>query len=425
MPIQNPLPTPAHRELVDNFKTFLGSSDRFFYIDAPGGCGKTTVVRHLINSVIPEWNAGASLLSLDPIPEVYVTATHHKAASVLSQQGLPATTIHSHLGLTLQFNKGSFQLMKTGKLKGLNGQVVFLDECSYTCNTVYWHMKKLAREANIKFVLVGDRFQAPPVGLKESVVYQGNPKLNPLTEILRTDIPKLKDVYLELRQQLEYNESAWVPLIQDTVTPLDRSCILDIATNNPSIILGYKNTTIVEHNELYRKQVGLPKDITEGDYCMLNSAVESTTDKMVPTDASLQILHVGKPTAYKFDGGVELMVRLVDVVVNGLLESTLRVADSLEIKKALAYLKKHKEWSDFYWIKKSLADVRFTHALTIHKSQGSTYEHVIIDLDDLSKCTDSQLARKLLYVAITRAKSRVYLVGELAPRIGTISDDYF
>ena len=49
------------------------------------------------------------------------------------------------------------------------------------------------------------------------------------------------------------------------------------------------------------------------------------------------------------------------------------------------------------------------YATTIHKSQGSEYRSVIINL----QCAHSlMLTRPLVYTAITRGKDRVILVGE-------------
>ncbi len=58
------------------------------------------------------------------------------------------------------------------------------------------------------------------------------------------------------------------------------------------------------------------------------------------------------------------------------------------------------------------------HALTIHKSQGSEFDHVIVVLPS----ADSRLAtRELLYTAVTRAKRRVTLVGGTATVVAAIT----
>ena len=57
--------------------------------------------------------------------------------------------------------------------------------------------------------------------------------------------------------------------------------------------------------------------------------------------------------------------------------------------------------------------LRLPHACTIHKSQGSTYENVYIDLDSFKACKDRETLARLLYVAVSRAKNHVYFHGSL------------
>jgi exodeoxyribonuclease V alpha subunit len=55
-----------------------------------------------------------------------------------------------------------------------------------------------------------------------------------------------------------------------------------------------------------------------------------------------------------------------------------------------------------------LEDVETVHALTIHKSQGSEYEHVVVVLPEHASRI---VTRELLYTAVTRASERVTVVG--------------
>ena len=48
------------------------------------------------------------------------------------------------------------------------------------------------------------------------------------------------------------------------------------------------------------------------------------------------------------------------------------------------------------------------HAITIHKSQGSEYEHAIVVLPEKPSRI---LTRQLLYTGVTRASERVTIVG--------------
>jgi len=58
-----------------------------------------------------------------------------------------------------------------------------------------------------------------------------------------------------------------------------------------------------------------------------------------------------------------------------------------------------------------LEDVATVHALTIHKSQGSEYDHAVVVLPERPSRI---VTRELLYTGVTRAKSRVTVVGSRA-----------
>ena len=65
----------------------------------------------------------------------------------------------------------------------------------------------------------------------------------------------------------------------------------------------------------------------------------------------------------------------------------------------------------------ALADHATVHAMTIHKSQGSEFDHVVVVLPP----EQSRLAtRELLYTAVTRARRRVTLVGSRAAVIAAL-----
>ena len=58
-------------------------------------------------------------------------------------------------------------------------------------------------------------------------------------------------------------------------------------------------------------------------------------------------------------------------------------------------------------------DLRYTYASTINKAQGSTYDTVYVDLNDLAKCSNRDLQLRLLYVAVSRARHKVVFTGDI------------
>ena len=71
-------------------------------------------------------------------------------------------------------------------------------------------------------------------------------------------------------------------------------------------------------------------------------------------------------------------------------------------------------------MKETFPDLRAKDSCTVHKSQGSTYDTVFVDLGDLSVCRNPADAARLFYVAFSRARNRVVMYGNLAERFGRI-----
>lgn len=409
------------QDLVTAFIGFLTNNERYFYIDAAGGCGKTTVTKHLIDTVIPNFNKTASVLNLEKREEIYVTAMSHKAAAVLRELGLEATTIHSHLGLILKFYKGEYILQPAKAIEGSPTQLIFIDECSMMCSVVFNRLLALPKA---KIVFVGDRYQAPPVGEKESLIYRGDPTVNTLNEIMRTDNNDLKIIYQEMRKQLQENEATLIPVRQGSVEEIDRATAFEMAkelnlNNTSNVILGFTNAAVQQYNFSMRTALGLPEEPVPGDILLVNSAVKTRHDVTVSTDTRFIVDKVSDLYVGQF-GKVALNLRNIEGHTLTGSSISLVAGEPVEVTKALKLLAAEKDWQNYYSIKEYIADVRDTHALTIHKSQGSTYDYVFIDLDDVGRCTQNDLARKLLYVAVTRARYKVFLIGSLKERIGGV-----
>lgn len=65
-----------------------------------------------------------------------------------------------------------------------------------------------------------------------------------------------------------------------------------------------------------------------------------------------------------------------------------------------------------------LKDIRLAYAITIHKSQGTEHGHVIIPM---SRSHQFMFSPNLLYTAVTRGKTRVYLIGDKQVVYRTVS----
>lgn len=54
--------------------------------------------------------------------------------------------------------------------------------------------------------------------------------------------------------------------------------------------------------------------------------------------------------------------------------------------------------------------IDYGYAHTIHKSQGSTFTHVLINDDDINRCQDKNVKKQLRYVALTRAQKSANII---------------
>ena len=80
-----------------------------------------------------------------------------------------------------------------------------------------------------------------------------------------------------------------------------------------------------------------------------------------------------------------------------------------EAEKRGSY-KAAKRWKDFYAFKEFFADVSYAYALTVHKSQGSTFSNVFVvdpDIDQNKKVIEKN---RIKYVAYSRPSSKLFIL---------------
>ena len=73
------------------------------------------------------------------------------------------------------------------------------------------------------------------------------------------------------------------------------------------------------------------------------------------------------------------------------------------------HFNKYELWKQWFWLKDQVADWKYGYAITIHKSQGSTYEEVFLDKTDVDG-RRKPLYWRLAYTAITRPSDKLTIV---------------
>jgi len=52
----------------------------------------------------------------------------------------------------------------------------------------------------------------------------------------------------------------------------------------------------------------------------------------------------------------------------------------------------------------------YGYCLSVHKSQGSSFDNVLVDMENILRCTNKQELRQLQYVSMSRTKKDIHML---------------
>ena len=352
------------------------------------GTGKTTIIKAICN-ILNENNLKFNLAA----------PTGRAAKRMQESTENVAFTIHRLIGIKPESPIPEFNEENT-----LDCDYVILDEASMIDIKL---MDKLLKALSSKtaLILVGDHNQLPSVGAG-----------NVLKDILDTDIKavKLKKIF---RQAKESNIVVNAHKINDGLYPIlnqknkdfffinsnsknFQNDLLDLVKNrlpnyykldpiNDIQILAPSKKSlwgIVNINDLCQKELNKnPNSIK------INNRIFKLGDKVMQVRNNYELESLNPDN---FDDGV----------YNGDIGRIIDIDKNIESLKVEFY-----DGNIVSYKKEDIKDLDLSYAITIHKSQGSEFDCVLIPMMPASFML---LNRNLLYTAITRAKKLVILLGE-------------
>lgn len=409
--------TPDQQQGKHQLVSFLANpAQPVMVIEGYSGTGKSTMLQDFLSDLD---NIQKTIKLINPKHdkdyEVVVSATNNKAADALSSIiKRPVRTIYSVLGLVLRNDRatGRRKLIQRDPSYRLENALLFIDEASYADETLLDFLFVTTR--NCKIVLVGDPAQLLNPSTDEAPVFKkGYPTVR-LTEVVRQsshntiqDLSTMfRDaVYTGVFSQFTPNGSDVVYLERDA---FDEAIVEEFTRPDwkqaDSRVLAWTNDKVQKYNQGLLSLMQGTSEIHKGDYMVCNSYVKENsctikTDAMVRVSGIYDSTHSGFPGQY--------------VSLAGYKESFFMPA-SAEIRKlAKDKALRTNNHALMNEINDSWIDLRATFASTLHKSQGSTYNRVFIDLDDVNKCPSAETIARLMYVGVSRARYQVYLTGLL------------
>lgn len=420
----------GQQEAADGFFQFLFDKTSEIVISGPGGVGKTFWMGYMIDEILPRYFKTCELMGIKPqLKDVVMTATTNKAAEVLGiATGRPASTIHSFLALKVQddYKTGESILTKTREWKIHHNMIIFIDEASMIDRKLLGIIREST--CNCKIIYVGDHCQLAPVKETISPVYNQRLPFFELTEPMRTDMPELQALNSQLRATVAghgFKPIHVVPGIIDWVSMEDLQILVDshfVNQGTNSRILAYTNQRVVDFNNYIRDLRQIQTTYVMGERLINNTAVQ-LSNGMLSVEQEIEIVGLADHTTMMdIEDGVTMEVREADLKTSyGEVYTGVLLPEDREHFHALVkYYQKAKMWPTYFRLKSRVPDLRQRDAATVHKAQGSSYDTVFIDMTSLSSCHNPDLAARLLYVAASRARHRIVMFGDLAPKYGGI-----
>ena len=340
------------------------------------GTGKSMILRAILD-IYRRYN---------PRKEICLCAPTGRAARRMEQStGLEASTIHKALGLMA----GDY-----GDPTGLDADIILVDEVSMM--DIYLAGKLLESvRSNAQIVMIGDSDQLPSVGpgavLSEMIASARIPVVRLDRVFRQTDGSRIAvnaklirhgNLSLEYGSDFRFVDSANMSDSANRIAELYMQEVAKYGVDNVALLSPYRQKTetgVNALNELLREMVN-------------------------PPEAGKQEVTCGKR---KFRTGDKVMqIKNFEDVNNGdigYIRSIFKFGDEATVVIDFGD-GRTKEYDS-----SELDMIDLGYASTIHKSQGSEYKSVIINL----QCAHHiMLTRPLVYTAITRGKERAIIVGE-------------
>ena len=438
-------------EGLDKIGNWLRNGQPLFTLAGYAGTGKSTMIKKILDG----YRRG-----------VVVSAPTHKAKKVvMNTTGRGGQTLQSLLGLrpdvdldNFNPNDPKFNPIAIPRITDYN--FVIIDEASMINQELYDLIIEKTKGSRTKTLFMGDPAQIPPVGEKESVVFNQDVPTNQfhqLTKIERqNDTNPLAFIYDALRNNLNRLDGGFER--KTKLNDLGEGVVFTINKRNfrkeilkkfdsedykkdtdYCKVIAWKNATVMLSNMVIRNELfGRETDVVEvGDILM---GYRSITDEkqrynIIENSADYRVMNKSKLEENRF-GISGYRVKLRENIAHGeFIYQDVFIIDTNNHDNLHQYAELHdffrdmgksnkKLWNKYYEFRRNnllmktidtyrnglyrdnadiiVKDLDYGYAITGHKSQGSTYTHVFVMENDINDNWILKERNQIKYVAFTR-----------------------
>lgn len=404
--------TNDQQAALEAFTAFLTNPlEPVFILSGYSGTGKSTLTKAILDQY-PKILKLASIINnkINNL-EVVLTATTNKAAeSLYFATGEPTQTIHSFLGLRVStnFKTNQTDLIPRKGFQLVENYLIFIDEASYIDSKLLDWIFRLTK--NCKIVFLGDPAQLTPVKAVGTPVFNMKAPGAMLSQVVRqAENNPIIELSTKFRETVTSGEFFSFKPDGFHIQHMSRDDFNDEIIKEfsrpdwkfqDSKVLAWTNKTVVYYNHEIRDTVKGDPQFEIGDYAICNKFVQT-----YKTDQMVQITDMSNPVEEHGVLGI----------VYELNQGASRIFGPLSVAQRNARVKQARAEEDYGLIaeiENNWIDLRAAYACTINKAQGSTFDRVFIDLDDVSRCTSGDQIARMMYVAVSRARHQVFLTGD-------------
>lgn len=361
------------------------------------GTGKTTIINAITKLYIEQKRLGPA----DIMEAIALLAPTGRASKKLATStNLPAYTIHRYLKWYKDSN--SFFYNEYNKT---SHKLIIVDEVSMIDIDLFDALLK-GISPNVKLILVGDINQLPSVGpglILEDLINSDYFNYVPLNQIYRQSdnsyIPYLaKEIRnRELSEEFlsKKDDYSFIPAKNDQVKEVLEKII------RYSLDKGINESVMQILAPMYKGENGIDN---------LNLILQKIYN---PRSASKNEMIYGDVVYREGDKVLQLVNDLDKFVFNG----DIGFIKSIDFKEVVIDF----EGNRVTYPKKDLKQIKHAYAITIHKSQGSEFEHVIMPI---VSSYYKMLYNKLIYTGVSRAKKSLTIIGDAMAFARAVNNNY-
>lgn len=425
-----------------------------FLLKGFAGTGKTTIVGTLVKNLIKAKKSSILLAPTGRAAKVISNYSNKEAFTIHKKIYYPKSQKGGGISFTLQKNKHRnviFIVDEASMIPDINQESKLFENGSLLDDLMHY----VYSGHNCKLILIGDTAQLPPVQLLVS------PALNKETlenhynkEVIEIEMDQVVRQQkgsgilfnaTEIRQCIDTGLFETFKLTSsnfpEVIRPLDGMELMDAIQDSYSNLGNEETVIIVRSNKranLYNQNIRnrilfQEEELSAGDYLMVvkNNYFWLKPNTEAGFIANGDIIEVLEIYSFKELYGfrfAEVKIRMVDypkmepfetVLLLDTLSSetpSLTYDDSnrlyLEVMKD--YASEKSKYKRFLSVKSNTffnaLQVKFSYAITCHKSQGGQWNTVFVEQPYLPNGVDKDYLR-WLYTAVTRAQEKLYLIG--------------